>query len=160
MKTGQKNHKKEGSATGGPYLAVHLRRADFLYAHPDDVPSLDNTIKQIKEILDKQKLDMVFLATDADKEEIDYLKNKLPLVKYDAPKKILQTYGDGGVAIIDQWICAHAKYFVGTCESTFSFRIHEERDILGFHGDQTFNCLCGDKELGKCEQPSKWRVVY
>lgn len=155
-----KNHKKEGSATGGPYLAVHLRRADFLYAHPDDVPSLDNTIKQIKEILDKQKLDMVFLATDADKEEIDYLKNKLPLVKYDAPKKILQTYGDGGVAIIDQWICAHAKYFVGTCESTFSFRIHEERDILGFHGDQTFNCLCGDKELGKCEQPSKWRVVY
>lgn len=155
-----KNHKKEGSATGGPYLAVHLRRADFLYAHPDDVPSLDNTIKQIKEILDKQKLDMVFLATDADKEEIDYLKNKLPLVKYDAPKKILQTYGDGGVAIIDQWICAHSKYFVGTCESTFSFRIHEERDILGFHGDQTFNCLCGDKELGKCEQPSKWRVVY
>ncbi|XP_073237270.1 GDP-fucose protein O-fucosyltransferase 2-like isoform X2 [Porites lutea] len=155
-----KNHKKEGSAKGGPYLAVHLRRADFLYAHPDDVPSLDNSIKQIKEILDKQKLDMVFLATDADKEEIDYLKNKLPLVKYDAPKKILQKYGDGGVAIIDQWICAHAKYFVGTCESTFSFRIHEERDILGFHGDQTFNCLCGDKELGKCEQPSKWRIVY
>ena len=92
--------------------------------------------------------------------EIDYLKNELPLVKYDAPKKILQKYGDGGVAIIDQWICAHAKYFVGTCESTFSFSILEERDILGFHGDQTFNCLCGDKELGKCEQPSKWRVVY
>ena len=63
-----KNHKKEGSAKGGPYLAVHLRRADFLYAHPDGVPSLDNAIKQIKEILDKQKLDMVFLATDADKE--------------------------------------------------------------------------------------------
>ena len=63
-----KNHKKEGSAKGGPYLAVHLRRADFLYAHPDDVPSLDNAIKQIKEILDKQKLDMVFLATDADNE--------------------------------------------------------------------------------------------
>ena len=92
--------------------------------------------------------------------EIDYLKSKLPLVKYDAPKKILHNYGDGGVAIIDQWICAHAKYYIGTCESTFSFRIHEERDILGFHGDQTFNCLCGDKELGKCEQPSKWRIVY
>lgn len=92
--------------------------------------------------------------------EIAYLKSKLPLVKYDAPKKILHNYGDGGVAIIDQWICAHAKYYIGTCESTFSFRIHEERDILGFHGDQTFNCLCGDKELGKCEQPSKWRIVY
>ena len=92
--------------------------------------------------------------------EVNYLKSKLPLVKYDAPKKILHKYGDGGVAIIHQWICAHASYFVGTCDSTFSFRIHEERDILGFHGDQTFNCLCGDKELGKCEQPSKWRVVY
>lgn len=63
-----KNQKKEGSAKGGPYLAVHLRRADFLYAHPDAVPSLDNTIKQIKEILEKQNLDMVFLATDANEE--------------------------------------------------------------------------------------------
>ena len=63
-----KNQKKEGSAKGGPYLAVHLRRADFLYAHPDGVPSLDNAVKQIKEILEKQKLDMVFLATDADED--------------------------------------------------------------------------------------------
>ena len=92
--------------------------------------------------------------------EIDYLKNKLSFVKYDAPKQILQKYGDGGVAIIEQWICAHANYFVGTCWSTFSFSILEERDILGFHGNQTFNCLCGDKELGKCEQPFECRVVY
>lgn len=92
--------------------------------------------------------------------EVNYLKSKLPLVKYDSPKEILKKYRDGGVAIIDQWICAHAQYFVGTCESTFSFRIHEERDILGFHGDKTFNCLCGDKKIGKCEQPSRWRVVY
>ena len=63
-----KNQKKESSAKGGPYLAVHLRRADFLYAHPDGVPSLDNAVKQIKDILEKEKLDMVFLATDADKE--------------------------------------------------------------------------------------------
>ena len=63
-----KNQKKEGTAKGGPYLAVHMRRADFLYAHPDGVPSLDNAVKQIKEILKKEKLEMVFLATDADKE--------------------------------------------------------------------------------------------
>lgn len=63
-----KNKKKEGTAKGGLYLAVHLRRADFLYAHPDGVPSLDNAVKQIKEILKKEKLTMVFLATDADKE--------------------------------------------------------------------------------------------
>ncbi|XP_029190508.1 GDP-fucose protein O-fucosyltransferase 2-like [Acropora millepora] len=155
-----KNQKREGSANGGPYLAVHMRKGDFLYAHPDKVPSLDNTITQIKELLKKHSLNMVFLATDSTKEDVEYLKSKLPLVTYNAPKTILNKYGDGGVAIIDQWICAHAQYFIGTCESTFSFRIHEERDILGFPGDKTFNCLCGDKELGKCEQPSKWRIVY
>ena len=54
----------------------------------------------------------------------------------------------------------HAKYFVGTKESTFSFRIQEERDILGFNPDTTFNCLCSDKEIVKCEQPTRWRIVY
>ena len=63
-----KNQKREGSANGGPYLAVHMRKADFLYAHPDKVPSLDNTITQIKELLKKHNLSMVFLATDSTKE--------------------------------------------------------------------------------------------
>jgi peptide-O-fucosyltransferase len=92
--------------------------------------------------------------------EIKYLKSKLPLFKYVPSKSILDKYGDGGVAIIDQWICAHARFFIGTCESTFSFRIHEERDILGFDADNTFNCVCGDKEEEKCEQPTRWRIVY
>ena len=61
-----KNRKTEGSAKGGSYLAVHLRRADFLYAHPDAVPSLDNVVKQLRELLKKYNLDMVFLATDGD----------------------------------------------------------------------------------------------
>lgn len=64
----RKNKKKDGSAGGGPYLAVHLRRADFLYARKDFVPTLDGAVKQIKIIMDKQKLDTVFLATDASAE--------------------------------------------------------------------------------------------
>lgn len=83
--------------------------------------------------------------------EVDYLKSKLFLVKYDVLRIILYKYGDGGVVIIDQWICVYVKYFVGICELIFFFRIYEERDILGFYGDYTFNCLCGDKEFGKCE---------
>ena len=39
---------------------------------------------------------------------------------------------DGGIAIIDQLIASHAKYFIGSYESTFSFRIQEEREIMGF----------------------------
>ena len=65
-----KNQKKEGSAKGGPYLAVHLRRADFLYAREDKLPTLDGAVKQIKELLTKYKLDKVFLATDTEKKGI------------------------------------------------------------------------------------------
>ncbi|VDK27838.1 unnamed protein product [Anisakis simplex] len=58
-----------------------------------------------------------------------------------------------------QWICAHARYFSGTHSSTFSFRIHEDREILGFDPESTFNCLCPDGKPD-CEQPAKWKIVY
>ena len=69
-------------------------------------------------------------------------------------------YGDGGVAIIDQWICAHASYFVGSYESTFSFRIREDRQLLGMTQEDTFNDICGIKDNENdphsCEKPSYW----
>lgn len=94
--------------------------------------------------------------------EIEELQSKLkaPIIKYRPTPEDLLKYGDGGVAIIDQWIAAHGRYFIGSCESTFSFRIHEERDILGFNPDNTFNCLCTEKQIGKCEQPTRWRVQF
>lgn len=51
------------------------------------------------------------------------------------------------------------RYFIGTYESTFSFRIYEEREILNFDPDTTFNRLCGDEEA-HCEAPSRWRIAY
>jgi peptide-O-fucosyltransferase len=72
-----KNKKKEGSAVGGPYLAVHLRRADFLYARKNFVPTLDGTVKQIKTIMEKQKLDTVFLATDAPESGKIHIRGRL-----------------------------------------------------------------------------------
>merc|ERR1719397_1779815 len=44
-------------------------------------------------------------------------------------KQELRQFGDGGVAIIDQIICSHARYFIGTRESTFTFRIQECRSF-------------------------------
>ena len=35
------------------------------------------------------------------------------LVWYQPLSKELRLFGDGGVAIIDQWIAARAKYFIG-----------------------------------------------
>ncbi|XP_076339573.1 O-fucosyltransferase 2 isoform X2 [Tachypleus tridentatus] len=151
---------KPGQAVGGPYVAVHLRRKDFLRGRPKEVPSLKHAAEQVQKILHKLKLNTTFVATDAPQKEFMEFKKYLPgAIKYNPPQKVRQQYLDGGVAIIDQWICAHAKYFIGTYESTFSFRIQDEREILGFDPDTTFNRLCGNGKM-KCEQPSRWRIIY
>lgn len=51
------------------------------------------------------------------------------------------------------------RHFIGTSVSTFSFRIHEEREILGFDPKTTYNRFCGDAEK-VCEQPTHWKIVY
>ncbi|XP_041700648.1 GDP-fucose protein O-fucosyltransferase 2 isoform X1 [Coregonus clupeaformis] len=151
---------KLGSARGGPYLGVHLRRKDFIWGHREDVPSLKGAVKKIRNLMKKSKLDRVFVATDADEEELEELKKMLPeMTRFEPTWEDLELLKDGGVAIIDQWICAHARYFIGTSVSTFSFRIHEEREILGFDPKTTYNRFCGDSEK-ECEQPTHWKIVY
>lgn len=61
---------KQGSATGGPYLAVHLRRKDFIWGHREDVPSLKGAVKRIRSLMKKHTLEKLFVATDADEEGI------------------------------------------------------------------------------------------
>ncbi|XP_015275239.1 PREDICTED: GDP-fucose protein O-fucosyltransferase 2 [Gekko japonicus] len=56
---------KLGTALGGPYLGVHLRRRDFVWGHRNDVPSLRGTVKKITSLMSLQKLERVFVATDA-----------------------------------------------------------------------------------------------
>uniref|UniRef100_A0A493TW10 GDP-fucose protein O-fucosyltransferase 2 n=1 Tax=Anas platyrhynchos platyrhynchos TaxID=8840 RepID=A0A493TW10_ANAPP len=151
---------KTGTALGGPYLGVHLRRKDFIWGHREDVPSLQGAVKKIRSLLEAHKLEKVFIATDAVEEEIELLKKLLPeMVRFEPSWKELELYKDGGLAVIDQWICAHARYFIGTSVSTFSFRIHEEREILGFDPKTTYNRFCGEKEKN-CEQPTHWKIVY
>lgn len=67
---------------------------------------------------------------------------------------------DGGVAIVDQIICSHAKAFIGTYESTFTYRIYEEREILGFSKDTTFNTFCKYEDGKNCEKNSVWPIAY
>lgn len=149
-------------AIGGPYMAIHLRRADFLYGHKEDVPSIRSAANQILSKLSTNNLTVVFIASDTKQEELDELKQLLKQVTlfyYKPSRDVIRKYKDGGIAIIDQWICSHARYFIGTHESTFSFRIQEEREILGFPPDTTFNCLCPENQL-QCQQPSRWKIVY
>lgn len=57
--------RKHGIAIGGPYVAVHLRRRDFLYSHKEEIPSLKGAAEQIERALFKYNLTAVFVATDA-----------------------------------------------------------------------------------------------
>ncbi|KAK8760251.1 hypothetical protein V5799_028479, partial [Amblyomma americanum] len=52
-------------AFGGPYLAVHLRRQDYVNSRPKDVPDLKWAAEQIHTLLQKRGLKKVFVATDA-----------------------------------------------------------------------------------------------
>lgn len=86
------------------------------------------------------------------------LLNDIVVFTYKPSTNIINKYKDGGVAIIEQIICGYARYFIGTYESTFSFRIQEEREIMGFPIARTFNRFCGSNK--KCEKPSQWTIVY
>ena len=91
---------------------------------------------------------------------MDYIESKLSIrvVRYTPKSDQLLSIGDGGVSIVDQWIAAHARYFIGTSESTFSFRICEERQLIGIPVDTTYNSLCPDNEPD-CRQFTRWNVV-
>lgn len=151
---------KLGSSRGGPYLGVHLRRKDFIWGHREDVPSLEGAVRKIRSLMEQHGLQQVFVATDAAPAEHELLRRLLPeMVRFEPTWGELELYKDGGVAIIDQWVCAHARFFIGTSVSTFSFRIHEEREILGLDPRTTYNRFCGDQEAA-CEQPTHWKVAY
>ncbi|XP_054927441.1 GDP-fucose protein O-fucosyltransferase 2 isoform X1 [Dermacentor andersoni] len=97
-------------ALGGPYLAVHLRRQDYVKSRPKDVPDLKWAAEQIQVLLEKQGLKKVFVATDAGDEEFQALKTYLPeAVRFEPSKELRKELKDGGLAIVDQWIAAHAR---------------------------------------------------
>ncbi|VDN28050.1 unnamed protein product [Gongylonema pulchrum] len=107
----------------------------------------------------EQVLSTVFLSTDAPAEEVNTLTDLLPSNVRVEQFLNETSLNDGEVSIIDQWICAHARYFIGTHASTFSYRIQEDREILGFAPETTFNRLCPDSDAN-CEQPARWMIVY
>ncbi|CAH1401783.1 unnamed protein product [Nezara viridula] len=155
------NEKDERKAVGGPFVCAHLRRGDFVYSRGNQLPSLKFAAKQLKELLTNLKLNTIYLATDGSSEDVEILKQNLndaKLVQYVPSPGVKRKIKDGGLAIIDQIICSYARYFIGTHESTFTFRIQEEREIIGFPINTTFNVFCATPK--KCFETSKWTIVY
>ncbi|MFH4982918.1 hypothetical protein AB6A40_009627 [Gnathostoma spinigerum] len=157
-----KNDKKDYlKGRGGPYICVHWRRRDFIRAHPKEIPSIEGTARQLNRILEENNLTTIFLSSDASVDESKHLESLISfgsaLVRFTA--RVEDNLTDGEIAVIDQWICSHARYFIGSYVSTFSYRIQEDREILGFHPSTTFNRLCPDQK-SDCEQPARWKIVY
>ena len=48
---------------------------------------------------------------------------------------------------------------MGSYESTFTFRIQEEREIMGMEVDQTFGLLCPEGERD-CKRSNVWKVTH
>ncbi|XP_054288620.1 GDP-fucose protein O-fucosyltransferase 2-like [Macrosteles quadrilineatus] len=153
------------SAKGGPYLSVHLRRQEFKVGHPDAVPTIHETVQQIKKHLNDLGLNTVFVATDATEQEYIRIKSMLHADNLFAIRFLdtipnNKTFKDAELAIIDQIIASHAKYFVGTYESTFTYRIQEEREVLGFLPETTFNRFCSTSIKENCVNPTKWLIEF
>jgi len=129
---------------------------------------LKGAAQQLVKKLDTHNLKKLYVATDAPETEYNELKRHLAdldegveVHRYAPPSRAVKDeLKDGGVAIVDQIICSHARYFVGSYESTFSFRIQEEREIMGFPVATTFDMMCADGKGDNCEKGSKWKIVY
>eukprot|EP00042_Codosiga_hollandica_P022854 m.87112 g.87112 ORF g.87112 m.87112 type:complete len:263 (-) comp50958_c0_seq3:100-888(-) len=151
-----------------PYLGVHLRRSDFLYAHKDTLVSIEHAAQQMSALAKENEVKAVFLATDAREDDSEYRqlsKAKLRFFRYPGGKGIENEFkkqplfSEGQRAIIDQIICASADVFLGTAESTFTYRITEERDLLRKSSETTYNTFCPqttkDGVLGfHCHKPT------
>ncbi|KNC75579.1 hypothetical protein, variant, partial [Sphaeroforma arctica JP610] len=155
----------------GNYLAIHMRRRDFVFSKQGKIPELTDVATIIKGLMDQQGVTKVFVATDAPESELEELGRLLSTevlnYKYKVagkvtPKQRETHLADGQLAVIDQILCSRAKYFSGSFQSTFSNTIFEERTLLGYDYDTTYNYICPlpspeNPENGQgCTKPTRW----
>lgn len=101
------------TAIGGNYMCVHLRRADFLQGRESTTPSLRAAATQIKTKAKTYDLATVFVSSDCTEQDYRDLKSYLPMLKVvkfsPASEKERIHLKPGGIAIVDQIICSHAR---------------------------------------------------
>ena len=77
---GRGNGRQSPRNRGGPFIAVHMRRRDYVQVRPGMVPSLEGVANQINRLKLELGLEKVFVATDATIEGM-YFWNKKALFR-------------------------------------------------------------------------------
>ena len=154
--------KQSEIAIGGDYIAAHWLVnqnnqlddrivEDRIYNELDKRLSKDEIVKQILIALKKTNSKLVFVATDGDDKQwielndefnsqLEFeLKDQFKLLRYRNKSNKLPSFE---FELIEQWICSHARLFIGTSNSMFTRLIQEQREILGFNSTTTFNLFC------------------
>ena len=94
------------SSRGGNYACVHLRRGDYSRGRGSRAPTVEGAARQLAKVLEERELEVLFVATDAEKREwkelVEELGKGIRVVRFEPLTEELQLYKDGGVAIIDQ----------------------------------------------------------
>jgi peptide-O-fucosyltransferase len=161
------------------FVAVHMRRNDFLQVRPD-VPTPAEVGVQVAVVVRNMLLKRdpgqspispppnvsVFVATDAVDllGDITQLRDSLnaslkrwtgAAIRADVVFFTDQdnAFEDGDLALIDQIICASATDFVGSNSSYFTKTVSEERLLLGKAIPSSYSVLCatGTNENTRCE---------
>lgn len=139
------NHAREfqtkHSLDSRPYVAMHLRRGDFLRVHSELVPSLLEVVKIMKLLLaEHEGISHVFVATDGTlgrghgaKADVEYIQKRAPkgvtVLQYTDPKDTDLHMGE--FALVEQILCTQAEFFIGTQTSMFSDIVMQERALHG-----------------------------
>lgn len=178
--------KQSDEPIGGGYIGVHWQLTDRIDdrvhsedgTYGDDRTSLDQqpefniqqVAKQILVGLRSTNTTLAFVAMQRDdpkswkalnkefKEQLN-IESKSPdkykLFRYNNKSSKLSPFE---LELIEQWICAHARLFIGTPNSMYTRLVQEEREILGFKSATTFNLLCTDSSL--CLADEQNRIKY
>ena len=124
-----------------PYLAIHLRRTDFLHSEHTHgrVHSIKVVAAHARALMGSYRADIVFIATDADETDQEFAEledSGLELHRYPTGRGLYPgarstaQFSDGQVAVIEQIVCAQAAVFLGTARSAFSARIARDRCVI------------------------------
>lgn len=129
---------------GLPYIAVHLRRNEFVRNHPETTPAAEAAAARINKLLKDKGVDQVFVATDGRRDFLSVLRKRVrvPVYTFMVDDGAQMPDHKGKEDVINLRLLAKAKYFVGSQASSFSALVRRERQRLGLSSKSSEEGFC------------------